>query len=249
MLWDLQQRAEKPDVTLPRQIRFVTADDYPPFNFILPDGTLSGFNVDLARALCNELALPCSIQVRRFDLVANSLRDRSSDAVIASLSSRGSFAEGLAFTAPYYRTPGRFVGRVDGSAPEPSPESTKNLAIGVRLGSAHEAFLRAAFPQARVVPYDGDLALRSALRAKDVPLIFGDSITLGLWLNGSEAAGCCMFRGGPYLDERFFGPGIGIALRQDNRNLRRLLDYALKRVAERGVYAELYLKYFPPGVF
>ena len=51
MLWDLQQRAEKPDVTLPRQIRFVTADDYPPFNFILPDGTLSGFNVDLARAV------------------------------------------------------------------------------------------------------------------------------------------------------------------------------------------------------
>jgi polar amino acid transport system substrate-binding protein len=247
--WDLQRRAEKPDVSVPRQLRLVTDDDYPPFNFALPDGTPSGFNVELARALCEELQITCTIQVRRFEAIPAALKDGSADVAVDSIAPRGAMAQGLDFTAPYYRTPARFVGRADMSAPEPLPENLRNLAVGVRRGSAHEAYLRAAFPQARPIPYDSDEALRAALVARDVPLIFGDGIGLSIWLASPQSNGCCMFRGGPWLDERFMGAGIGMALRQNRRDLRRLLDDGMRRVAARGRYAEIYLKYFPVSFF
>ena len=74
-------------------------------------------------------------------------------------------------------------------------------------------------------------------------------MTLAIWLNGTDANGCCAFRGGPWLHSGYFGEGVGVAVRKGNAPLRRALDFALKRLFERGVYADLYLKYFPIGFF
>ncbi len=46
-------------------IRFLTETDYPPFNFTGPDGNPAGFNVDLARLICEEIKVTCTIQMRR----------------------------------------------------------------------------------------------------------------------------------------------------------------------------------------
>ena len=54
---------------------------------------------------------------------------------------------------------------------------------------------------------------------------------------------------GPYSDPNFFGDGVGIAVKKNNIALRRALDYALARVSQKGVYSELYLKYFPVGPY
>ena len=73
--------------------------------------------------------------------------------------------------------------------------------------------------------------------------------SLAVWLNGASSGDCCVFRGGPYTESRFFGEGVGIALRKEDVGLRRALDWALARLAARGVYAELYLKHFPIGFY
>src|SRR5262245_60650213 len=64
--WDPRQRAERPAEGAVPAIRFLTTDDLPPFSFINDRGQLTGFNVDLARAICADLAVPCTIQVRSF---------------------------------------------------------------------------------------------------------------------------------------------------------------------------------------
>src|ERR1700722_6328885 len=66
-LWDPALHLDKPDLSGLKAIRFLTADDYPPLDFALADGALAGFNVEIARALCEELRLPCTIQARRWD--------------------------------------------------------------------------------------------------------------------------------------------------------------------------------------
>src|SRR5262249_49349240 len=53
--WDPKRRPELPDLSRLSQIRFLTEIDYPPFNFAGPDGSHAGFNVDLARMICEEL--------------------------------------------------------------------------------------------------------------------------------------------------------------------------------------------------
>ena len=59
--------AGEPDLSRVSAIRFLTEIDYPPFNFAGPDGNPQGFNVDLARLICEELKLACTIQMRRFE--------------------------------------------------------------------------------------------------------------------------------------------------------------------------------------
>ncbi len=248
--WDPQRRAERPDVPMSRVLRFITEDDYPPFNFMTPDGALSGFNVELAGALCDELKMACTIQARRWDTLVATVAEGRADAAIASITATAETSAKLDFTAPYYKTPGRFVARRDANASSDiRPETLAGKAIGVEAGTAHEAFLRAAFATADIRPYPNQAALRAALKAGETPLIFGDGISLALWLNGADAASCCGFFGGPFLDSLYFGEGIGIGLRKGNSDLRRLLDYGLRRLYERGVYADLYLKFFPVGFF
>src|SRR4029077_4715266 len=64
--WDPRRRPERPDLNRVVGIRFLTEIDYPPFNFAGPDGNPQGFNVDLARMMCEELKVACTIQMRRF---------------------------------------------------------------------------------------------------------------------------------------------------------------------------------------
>jgi polar amino acid transport system substrate-binding protein len=100
-----------------------------------------------------------------------------------------------------------------------------------------------------LVTFETPALARNALKNGRVQAVFGDAIALSYWLNGAEAAGCCVFRDGPFTDPKYFGEGVGIAVKKGNAPLRRALDYALSRLAQRGVFAELYLKYFPVGPF
>src|SRR6478609_8022210 len=83
--WDPRRRPERPDLSRITQIRFLTEFDYPPFNYAGADGNPAGFNVELARLICEELKLQCTIQLRRFDTLLQALAENRADAVIASL--------------------------------------------------------------------------------------------------------------------------------------------------------------------
>ena len=81
--WDPRRRPEKPDLSRISVIRFLTEVDYPPFNYAGQDGNPQGFNIDLARLLCEELKLPCTIQMRRFETLIPALNANQGDAAIA----------------------------------------------------------------------------------------------------------------------------------------------------------------------
>ena len=90
-------------------IRFISEVDYPPFNYSGPDGNPAGFNVDLARMICEELKIACTVQMRRFDTLLASLSDNRADAVIASIAVTPETRKLADFSDPYYRTPARFA--------------------------------------------------------------------------------------------------------------------------------------------
>lgn len=249
LFWDPQQRLEKPDIGALRLIRFVTDDDYPPFGFPTPDGGLTGFNVDLARALCEELSVPCTIQARRFDTILSAIEKGDADAAIASIAITAQARARVAFTSPYYRTPARFAATRNSAPAQMRPATLQGRTVGVVAATAHEAYLKKYFADVRTRPFPNIAALLAALKANEVNIVFADGISLAIWLNGTDAANCCEFRDGPFTESAFFGEGAGIAVRRKDIQLRLALNYALARLALRGVYAELYLKYFPIGFY
>jgi polar amino acid transport system substrate-binding protein len=248
-LWDPHRRPEKPDLKSIRQIRFLTEDDFPPFDFQGSAGALEGFNVDLARAICRQLKLPCTIQARRWDTIVAALEEGQADIIAASLVPSAEARGRLLFSRPYYLRPARFVARKGEGLPPLSPQGLTGHSIGVVTGTAHEAYARAYLATARLVTFPSDAALRAALKNGEVDLIFGDGIGLSLWLNGTEAAGCCSFAGSPFFDSHFFGDGIGMAMRREDEDLRQAVDYALFQVWEQGLYADIVRRWFPIDPF
>jgi polar amino acid transport system substrate-binding protein len=243
--WDPRRRPERPDLSRISVIRFLTEIDYPPFNYAGADGNPAGFNVDLARLICDEIKTNCTVQMRRFDTLLDSLAANRGDAVIASIAATPETRARADFSDPYYRTPARFVARRDSRIDDVRPEQLEGRKVAVVAGTAHEIFLRALFTEAEARPYPTADAARNALRAGEVDLLFADGISLAFWLNGTDSAGCCEFRGGPFLESRFFGEGIGIAVRRGNDVLRQAFNWSLFRLWERGRFTDLWLRYFP----
>ncbi len=247
--WDPRRRPERPDLSRIQSIRFLTELDYPPFNYAGPDGNPLGFNVDLARLICDEIKVSCTVQARPFSTLVDALNDNRGDAVIASIAPTAETRKRVDFSDPYYRTPARFVARVDGKSGDLVPERVEGAKIAVVAGTAHEAYLKLLFTGADIRSFPTAEAAREALRDKQVDLLFGDGIALSFWLNGLDSAGCCAFRGGPFLESRYFGEGIGIAVKQGNDLLRLALNWALFRLWEKGLFTDLWLRYFPISPF
>ena len=247
--WDPRRRPERPDLSRISIIRFLTETDYPPFDYAGPDGAPAGFNVDLARLICEEIKVACTVQMRRFDTLIASLNANNGDAVIASIAETPDMRKQVDFSDPYYRTPARFVSRRDGNIEDVRPQALEGRKIAVVAGTAHEAYLKALFTEAELHPYPNAEAARDALRKGEVDLLFGDGISLAFWLNGTDSGGCCVFRGGPYLESRYFGEGVGIAVKRGNDLLRQAFNWALFRLWEKGRFTDLWLRYFPISPF
>nr|WP_249147482.1 transporter substrate-binding domain-containing protein [Bradyrhizobium jicamae] len=247
--WDPRRRPDRPDLSRLTVIRFLTETDYPPFNFTGPDGNPAGFNVDLARSLCDEIKVTCTIQMRRFETLVDALATNRGDAIIASMAVTPQLRAKVDFTDPYYRAPARFVSRRDNVMPEIRPEYLEGKKVGVIAGTSHEAYLKAMFTDAEIHSYPDNDALRAALRRGEVDFIFGDAISLAFWINGTDSAECCAFSGGPFVESRYFGEGVGIAVRKGNDLLRQSLNWALFRIWEKGRFTDLWLRYFSISPF
>ncbi len=247
--WDPRRRPERPDLSRLRAIRFLTETDYPPFNYAGQDGNPAGFNVDLARMICEEIKVSCTVQMRRFDTLLDAVADNRGDAVIASIAPTPEMRHRVDFTDPYYRTPARFVTRRDSNILDVRPEHLEGRKVAVVAGTAHEAYLKTLFTELELRSYPTADVAREALRRGEVDLLFGDGISLAFWLNGTDSGGCCVFRGGPFLESSYFGEGIGIAVRRGNDLLRQAINWALFRLWEKGKFTDLWLRYFPVNPF
>ena len=226
-------------------LRFLTDSDFPPFNYIDQEGQLAGFNVEMARAICLELAAACDVQTRPWaDLLAD-LKRGEADAVIAAHAITPGLLSKFEVTERYYQMPGRFAGKVARAAPDVTPGGLDGFKIAVARGSAHEAYLRATFTLSGIQPYDNPELARDAVITGRADLLFDDGTSLAFWLLGTASKACCEFKGGPFFEPRYFGDGVGIVINRGDPELKAQLNAALKRLRETGRAEELISRSFP----
>jgi polar amino acid transport system substrate-binding protein len=187
--------------------------------------------------------------MRRFETLVSALNANQGDAAIASVAATAEMRTKVDFSDSYYRTPARFVTKRDSAIEDPLPERLEGKKVAVVAGTAHEAYIKAFFTEVEMRAYPSADVARLALRRGDVDLLFSDAISLAFWLNGTDSENCCGFRGGPFLDSRYFGEGVAIAVRRGNDTVRLALNWALFRVWEQGKFTDLWLRYFPISPF
>lgn len=230
-------------------IRFLTDGDFPPFNYFDEEGVLTGFNVDLARAICLEAGTSCDIQVRPWDALIQVMNRGEADAVIAGHRVSATLMKSVDFTDRYFHTPARFAGRRGTERTEVTPEGLDGKRIAVAQGTAHEAYLKAFFRFSSIREFESPELAREALMNGDADLVFDDGIGLSFWVAGTASKECCELRGGAFQEPKFFGDGLSIAVPKRDQELKHLINQSLKRVRASGRYEELVLRYFPNRVY
>ncbi|WP_208985947.1 transporter substrate-binding domain-containing protein [Labrenzia sp. OB1] len=241
--WDPKAVHDRP-AAIPDKIQFLATDDYPPFVFRDPQGRLTGFNVDLARALCQELGSSCSLRIKDFEVLLPALEEEKGDAIISGLSRGLPSTRSLNFTDDYLKLPARFVVPTD-QIETFDEQKLADKTIAVETGSRYEAFVTRFWPEANVLSLESEAAAREAVRTGEADAHFGDGLSLSFWLPSVAAEGCCTFAGGPWLEEGYFDQGMAIVTRQSDPERAAALNYALRQLHQKGVYRELYLRYFP----
>ena len=191
----------------------------------------------------------CTIQARQWDDLVGRLAAKTADAAIAGIAITAQNRKTLDFSDVYLRSPARFVVRRADAGTAISPEGLRGHTLAVVTGTAHEAYLASMFPEIGRKLYPTPDAAREAVKSGATDAHFGDGVQLSFWLTSEAANGCCVFAGGPYLESRFFGQGYAIAVAKGSTDLKHAINAALQAVYEKGVYAELYLRYFPVGFF
>ena len=249
--WDPNERFIKPPITKLGNIRFITTTDFPPFSFVRGEKQISGFHIDLARAICSELGIlsACQIQALPWSEHESAMVKDADTVLISGLSIDATSRQKYAFTRTYLNLPGRFVGRKTNPIREPLYHNLSGKIVGFVDGTAHEAFLVSNFGRSYLRAFlDQDAALK-ALKNKEVEVVFSDSLLMAYWLHSKQSENCCEFTGGPYLSPDYFGKGLAIAVNPKNKELLSALNFALRSISDKGTFSELYLRYFPESLY
>lgn len=244
---DPSAREIVPNLAVVPAIRFLTTADFPPFNYRDEEsGELVGFNIDLARSLCDELGVACTIQAWPWEQAARALEDKQGDALIAGLALSPENGELFDFSSIYLALPARFVTQI-GNAQDFDPASLVGKSVAVRRGSTHAEFIRRYVEGATLSEFDSEFEALDALEQGTVEAYFGDGLRASFWLN--EHVTCCDFAGPPYFRPDLFGDGFAVAVPAGNDAVRQAIDYGLVRLKRSGVMDELYLRWFPVSFY
>lgn len=246
-----KERLQLPSLQALNRLRFLTTVDFPPFNMLGDQGQLSGYNVDLAKALCRQLGVDdiCQIEAVPWNELEERLLSGQAEAIIAGWKPTEENRDQFAFSRSYMRLPARFATTNAGVFNDDAVTATKGKTVGVVAGSAHEQLLKSYFPQAVAKPYPDASIMLADLKSGKVSAVFHDGMSLSLWLNSPEGHACCSFTAGAYLAPQYLGSGLSIAVAQKNAPLVSAFNNALQTLQLKGTLTEFYLRYFPNSFY
>jgi len=230
------------------KVRIGTEGAYPPFNELTSDGQLVGFDIDIAKALCEEMKVECEFVTQDWDGIIPALLAGKYDAIIASMSITDERKEKVDFTDRYYTSPVAFMAAKDTDISEITPEALAGKSLGAQSSTISGNYLQDAYGESDVRLYPTQDEANADLEAGRLDAVLVDKFVGQEWLDGA-GSDCCAFVGEDITDESVVGEGIGIALRQDDDELREKFNAAIAAIRENGTYKEINDKYFDFDVY
>lgn len=229
-------------------VRIGVEGAYPPFSLTTKDGKLEGFDIDIANALCKNMDVECKLVKQDWDGIIPALLARKYDAIVASMSMTDERKEKVAFTNHYYKSPARFITKKD-SKIEISKDGLKGKSVGVQRGTVSDKFITGTFGEGvDIKRYGTQEEAYLDLNAGRAELVFADAFVLLEYLNSDNGKGY-EFVGDSYSDPKYFGEGIGIALRKKDSELTEKLNKAIEGIRADGTYDTIRKKYFDFDIF
>jgi polar amino acid transport system substrate-binding protein len=225
-----------------RVIRIATEGAFPPFNY-LENNEPQGFEIDIAKAFCESMAVTCTFVVREWDGIIKGLLAKDYDAIMASLAITERRKTRIAFSKRYYFIPPAFIGQKDTDIAAVSPTALAGKTIGTTEGSHHAAFLEARYGNADIRRYGKLDEANLDLLTRRIDLVLGDKLALSRFLKSREGA-CCRVVGQPIVDPKHYGEGVAVGLRKEDKDLKEMFNRAIDQVMADATYDRIRAKYF-----
>jgi lysine-arginine-ornithine-binding protein len=224
-------------------IRIGVEGNYPPFSQVAADGTLSGFDIDIANALCAKMDVTCEMVQQEWDGMIPALTANKFDAIVASMSITEKRKKVVDFSDPYYDVPSRFIAK-DGAFTAYTPEALEGKTIITLRNSPRADYITATYPDNTLLLVDKETSVYMELAAGRGDIAFGSSVVSGeAFLKQPEGKGFSQVGDSIFLTDGADG-GVGIAIRKGEDDLKSKINTALAGLMEDGTYKELASKYF-----
>lgn len=217
---------------------------YEPFESKTATGEIVGFDVDIANALCEQIKRKCVFVESEWDSIIAGLQAKKFDVVISSMSITPERARVVDFTNRYYKTPSAVV--VKKGVKYDGPASLKGMKIGVLKASTQEKWALGELKPAgvNVVPYQSQNQVYLDVQAGRIDGTVADKVEVnGGFLRKPEGKDYG-YVGPDQYDTKYYGDGIGIALRKGQGDLKKQLNEAIDTIRTNGTYDRIAKKYF-----
>ncbi len=230
--------AETLNADASKVLRIGTEGAYAPFNYTNADGSLGGFDVELAQALCADMQVTCEIIAQDWDGIIPGLKAGKYDAIVAAMSITPERAEQVSFTDPYFSNTLVFLAKKDSSFdPDNSNDIDDNL-IAAQRSTISSQWLESTYPKAKMKLYDTLSNAFLDLGSGRVDAMISDKVPALQWLNSTSGDDYVLKGNEIDIDDNF-----AIAVRSGDE-LQGKFNQALANIKSNGTYDELNHRYF-----
>lgn len=210
---------------------YAASGEFKPFSYVENDMTLTGFDIEVGRAIAKELGLRPVEKRIKFKGIVEGVKTGRADAAVASHTINPQRSKHVAFTAPYYYSGPQIFVRPDSTIK--TVEDLKGKEVAVAKGSTYAATAEKYTDNVKM--YDSDITALKALSGNRHDAVITDFVT------GKTAAKEGFKIEGRQLIER---SEQAIVLPQDNPQLLKRVNEALENLREDGTLAKISKKYF-----
>jgi lysine-arginine-ornithine-binding protein len=186
---------------------------------------------------------------QEWDGMIPALLARKFDAIAASMSITAERKKKVAFSDKYYQTPAKFVEK-KGADIAIAPEGLKGKRIGVQRETIHDRYATDNYGKiATIVRYGTQDEANLDMQAGRLDLLLADSVALEDGFLKTPAGKDFEFVGPNLTNPKWFGEGVGIAMRKQDNDLREQFNKAIAAIRKDGTYDKIAAKYFTFDVY
>ena len=232
------EAAEATTATNGEVLRIGTEGAYAPFNYTNADGTLGGFDIEIANALCADMQVTCEIMAQDWDGIIPGLKAGKYDAIVAAMSVTPERAEQVSFTDPYFSNTLVFLAKKDSSFDPSNSSDIDSHSIAAQRSTISSQWLEDTYPKADMKLYDTLSNAFLDLGSNRVEAMISDKLPAIEWL--SSPSGSKYVLKGEEID---INDNFAIAVRLGD-GLQAKINQSLANLKSNGTYDKINQKYF-----
>lgn len=228
-------------------VRIGTDASYPPFESVNPKGDIVGFEVDYGNALCKKVGVTCTFQNQDWDGIIPALLGGKFDMILSGMNITEERKKRVIFTEMYLAVPPVWATQATTTSNDISPAALKGKTIGTQSSSVHAHYLERLYKDSEIKLYPTQDEPNLDLASGRIDYVVGDGIVEQDFID-KKGNGCCRIVAKITRLPDIHGPGVGMAFRPDDADLRDRFNKAIDELDADGTFKTLAAKYFKDDI-